>query len=141
MNDATRAEVREWLAISLQDLEAARLLAKQGTTFAEIVLYHCQQCAEKAVKGFLIFHGQSFPRTHDVAVLVRLAGAIEAGFLSWEEIAEVLSDYATAYRYPGVDQTPDEEQVAEALEFAETIYRQAMTFLGDELGPSPSGSR
>jgi HEPN domain-containing protein len=141
MNDATRGEVREWLAIGLQDLDAARLLAAQGVAFAEIVLYHCQQCAEKAVKGYLTFHGQPFPKPHDVAVLVRRAAAVESSFLSWETAAAVLSDYATAYRYPGVDQAPEQEQIVEALDFADAIYHQVMIFLNDVLDPDPSGNR
>lgn len=135
MNDATRAEVREWLAISRRDLEAARALALHGKAFREIVLYHCQQCAEKAVKGFLTFYQIKFPKTHDVALLLRLAGDVEDSYLHWEDQAEALTDYATAYRYPGVELEPDQELVEEAMDDADAIYRHVMSHLGDEFGP------
>ena len=32
-------------------------------------LYHCQQAAEKALKGFLAFHDHPFRRTHDLREL------------------------------------------------------------------------
>jgi len=35
-----------------------------------VAVYHCQQAAEKAVKAFLVHHGKTYERTHDIEVLV-----------------------------------------------------------------------
>jgi HEPN domain-containing protein len=45
-------------------------------------VYHCQQCAEKAVKGFLLFHDVVFQKTHDVQKLVEEATLIDNEFLT-----------------------------------------------------------
>ena len=43
--------------------------------FYDVAVYHCQQAAEKAVKAFLVRHGQPYEKTHDIEVLVDIAGA------------------------------------------------------------------
>lgn len=140
MSDPLKAEVSEWLSISRRDLEAARLLAQRSEDFIEIALYHCQRSAEKAIKGFLAYYDRPFPKTHDVAELVRRARAVEPTWQSWEEAADILSDYATAYRYPGVDAAPTQEQTAEALDYAEAILQQSLRFLPAEVHPEPGGN-
>ena len=61
-------EVRSWRELAALDLEAAVRLA-DDLDFARVVVYHCQQAAEKAIKGFLTWHGVRFGRTHDLDVL------------------------------------------------------------------------
>jgi len=39
----------------------------------EDALYHCRQAAEKALKGFLVWHDQPFPKTHDLGKLGKQA--------------------------------------------------------------------
>lgn len=46
----------------------------------DTAIYHCQQAAEKAVKGFLAFHDHRLERSHDVERLVGLAAGYEASF-------------------------------------------------------------
>ena len=65
--------VRNWLIRAQHDLAAARKLATGPDPYLDVAVYHCQQAAEKAVKGFLVFHDQPFEKTHDVEVLVSLA--------------------------------------------------------------------
>ena len=72
--------VQNWLIKAQHDLAAARKLAADPDPYLDVAVYHCQQAAEKAVKGFLAFHDQPFERTHDVEVLVALAVRYEAGF-------------------------------------------------------------
>jgi HEPN domain-containing protein len=40
---------------------------------ADLVCFHCQQGAEKYLKGFLAWHAVPFPRTHDLAALLAAA--------------------------------------------------------------------
>jgi HEPN domain-containing protein len=51
-------ETRAWLTRSRHDLRSAKLLIA-GEEHAK-ALFHCQQAAEKALKGFLTFHQKSF---------------------------------------------------------------------------------
>jgi HEPN domain-containing protein len=58
--------VQNWLIKTQHDLLAAKKLSAEPEIYGDIAIYHCQQSAEKAVKGFLILHNQEFPRTHDI---------------------------------------------------------------------------
>ena len=53
MGKAKRLLVQQWLQKARRDLMAAQ---KLGLELPDIAIYHCQQGAEKALKGFLILH-------------------------------------------------------------------------------------
>ena len=73
MDEAKREHVRAWLQKARDDLAAARKLAAPPDSYLEIAVYHCQQAAEKAVKGFLVFHDHRYAKTHDIETLVKEA--------------------------------------------------------------------
>ncbi|NIR51999.1 HEPN domain-containing protein [candidate division KSB1 bacterium] len=56
----------EWFKIAETDLSSARFLQKMKPTPQEIICYHCQQSAEKFLKGL---HGEEIKRTHDLTQL------------------------------------------------------------------------
>jgi HEPN domain-containing protein len=136
MDEAKREIVQSWLLNASDDLGLSRLVAQHEGAFTAGVLYHCQQAAEKALKGFLVFWDRSPPRTHNLVLLLEQAGEIEPGFLSWEDAAARLTPYATRYRYPAAPFTkPDSEQVDEALDDASCIYNQVLAFLPVDVHP------
>jgi HEPN domain-containing protein len=59
------ADTKSWLARAADDLEAAERLLKAPALFGAAV-FHCQQAAEKALKGFLAWHDTPFRKTHDL---------------------------------------------------------------------------
>jgi HEPN domain-containing protein len=65
MNESDR-----WLALAYQDLRVAELAMTEA--LYNQVCFHCQQCAEKAVKGLLAHQGQNPPRTHRLGDLLGL---------------------------------------------------------------------
>ncbi len=74
----------------------------------DIVCFHAQQAAEKALKGFLAFHGRTPPRTHDlVAVLVECA-KVDRALSALEGVCRRLTYYAVGGRYPDDLYEPDE---------------------------------
>jgi len=75
--------VQTWLVKAQHDLASARKLSAGPDPYLDVAIYHCQQAAEKAVKGFLVFHDQPFEKTHDVEVLVELARRYEPAFSAW----------------------------------------------------------
>ena len=136
MDEAKRELVQSWLLNASDDLGLARLAAEHDRAFPAGVLYHCQQAAEKALKGFLVFWDQHPPRTHNLVLLLEHTAEIEPGFLTWEEAAARLTPYATRYRYPAAPFIrPDSEQVDEALDDAACIYHQVLNFLPTEVHP------
>ena len=101
----------------------------------DTAIYHCQQAAEKAVKGFLVFCDQEFERVHDVEALVRAAMSYEAGFTNWMEMGRRLTPYARIFRYPGYAVEPTREQFNQALSDAGGFYSFVLSLLPKEVLP------
>jgi len=113
--DAKRLLVLKWLKKARRDLLSARRLARGKDPYFDTASYHCQQTAEKAVKGWLVYHDQPFEKTHDLRLLVTLASEIEPRFTEWFDVAEQVSPYATAYRYPGEVLEPTDDEFKQVL--------------------------
>jgi HEPN domain-containing protein len=119
--DPKQELVRNWLEKARRDLDSAHRLASSPDPYFDTAIYHCQQAAEKALKGWLVYHDQRFEKIHDLRVLVSTAEAIETGFIEFYESAERLTPYATVYRYPGEVFHPDFEEFNQAFQDAENI--------------------
>ncbi len=113
---------RNWLTKAKHDLLAAKKLSSDKEIYGDIAIYHCQQSAEKAIKGFLILHNQDFPRTHDIRLLTQLAIKINPDFEIYQETSEVLTPYAIEFRYPSDVMDPTTEELRDALNMAEEFF-------------------
>lgn len=125
MDEEARLElVRDWLTRARRDLEAARALAALSEPLLDSAIYHCQQAAEKALKGWLQMQDDPFPKTHDIERLVRQAALQEPEFNQHLQAAAVLTPYASAFRYPGgaFEPMPSREEFDEALGHALVIF-------------------
>ncbi|GAC1345928.1 MAG: hypothetical protein NVSMB14_09060 [Isosphaeraceae bacterium] len=129
MSETKSVLVRSWLLKAVRDLKGARVLAAESDELLELAVYHCQQAAEKAIKGYLVFYDEPFRKIHDVPILLEQAAKIEPSFASWLTSAENLNEYSTVYRYPGASSTADLDEFLEAWDDAETIVRQVLTLL------------
>ena len=107
---------------SAHDLETARLLICQERRLLDIAVYHCQQCAEKALKGWLTAHEIVFPKTRSLEDILDLCLPANANFEQFRDHCENLTPLADQFRYPGDVQEPDADRAAEALKLAEEIY-------------------
>lgn len=138
MDDAKRELVGAWLAKARNDLIAATELGALPDGPLDSAIYHCQQAAEKSVKGFLAYQDHRLERSHDVERLVELAAAYDARFAAWEDAAITLTPYATAYRYPGEAATlePGRAEFDEALRLAADIVKFVCSLLPPEVQPS-----
>jgi len=125
--------VKNWIIKAQRDLLAAHKLSSDSDIYSDITIYHCQQCAEKALKGFLVLQGQSFPRTHDLRLLLQLAIAINPDFQRHQETSELLTPYATEFRYPSDVMQPTEEELKEAIEKAEEIFNSITSLLSQQI--------
>ncbi|MBM4045352.1 MAG: HEPN domain-containing protein [Planctomycetes bacterium] len=128
--------VRSWLLKAAEDLAAARKLAADPDPLLGSAIYHCQQAAEKAVKGFLVYHDEAFEKTHDIESLITLAVRHERAFELWRATGDGLTRYATIHRYPAVIEPPEREEFEEAFKAAEGIYAFALSRLPTETHPS-----
>ena len=136
MSAALNDLVRNWLAKAHHDLISARLLAFADTPVLDTAIYHCQQAAEKAVKGFLAFRGIRFDKTHDVRALVAQAEEVEPTFSGLADDARLLTPYAVEYRYPGDAMIPDPAEFDEAYQAAERVCMFVFSLLPPSIRPS-----
>jgi HEPN domain-containing protein len=114
------ADSRAWLARAEDDLGAATDLLALPTPRLRAALFHCQQAAEKALKGFLTWHDQPFAKTHDLRRVGRRCAEIAPALDPLLRRAAALTDYAWKFRYPGTPYEPSREEAATALELALT---------------------
>jgi len=85
-----------WLAFAREDLRMAELALAEGI-FSQ-ACFHAQQCAEKAIKGYLEQQKHSPPRTHRMADLLPLLPAGLMGEL--ENSLRLLDRFYIPTRYP-----------------------------------------
>ncbi|HDL00756.1 MAG TPA: HEPN domain-containing protein [candidate division Zixibacteria bacterium] len=90
----------EWFQIAEMDLLTANYLKGMRPKPIEIICYHCQQAAEKYLKGFLAFRGHEVVKTHDLMALNRLCLSYDQEFKSIKEPCLRLTDYGVNIRYP-----------------------------------------
>ena len=135
MDEARRRLVRGWMIKAQHDLDTARKLAQGPDPILDTAIYHCQQAAEKAVKGFLACHGQTVVKTHDVRFLVNQALVFEPVFEEWFEAAECVTPYATAYRYPDEVLEPTTEEFETAQEAAAGLVAFVQSVLPEDVHP------
>ncbi len=133
MTDAKALLVTSWLTKAQHDLTSARVLAANDPPLLDTAIYHCQQAAEKAVKGYLVYCDQEFERVHDIEVLIRLATSCVEGFTDWIDIGIELTPYARIYRYPGYATEPSQDQFDRAVTAADGLYRFVVSLLPPEV--------
>jgi Uncharacterized conserved protein related to C-terminal domain of eukaryotic chaperone, SACSIN len=96
------SEPYRWFEYAQNDFDTATILADQLKPKFEIVCYHCQQCAEKMLKGYIAFKGGKLQKIHDLVVLCENCSSYDSDF---EKILEHCSDltiYASEVRYPNL---------------------------------------
>ncbi|GBC92852.1 hypothetical protein HRbin15_01329 [bacterium HR15] len=126
--------VRLWVQKAEDDLQAGKLLMQTENPITWIVCFHMQQCVEKYLKAFLIFHGREQPRTHNIPALVNLCAEIDPSFgqLKSRGVRE-LTRYAIIFRYGEEPYTPDQKETQRAIELAErtrSLVRQRLVQAG-----------
>jgi HEPN domain-containing protein len=114
--------IQEWLRYSQSDMIAARyMFYNVNPKQMEISVFHCQQCAEKALKAYLVAHEIDPPKIHDLSILCKMCAEIDEDFLSLMNISSDLNPYAVAARYPK-QLVSDETEVEVAIGKAQQIY-------------------
>ena len=122
MDCEQRHEVQQWLLKSQRDLEAARRLFSGEDPLLDIVVYHCQQSAEKALKAYLCYCDAIINKTHNLNILLEYCQSLGMNINELWICAETLTPYATEFRYPGDLLEPEKEDAEEAIEMATQIY-------------------
>jgi len=117
-----RKLVQEWFKYSKNDLISARhlfddLYPKQS----EVACYLSQQCAEKALKGYLFFRDIEPPRTHNLVELCQICMNLDSSILKILDACADLTPYGVAVRYP--NELAINDMIAKsAIDEAQVIY-------------------
>lgn len=138
MDEARRECVRSWLAKARNGLRAARILAASGESLNDTAVHHCQQAAEKSLKGYLTSRDQPLERTHDLERLVELTLPLDGTFASLMSRAVSLNPYATTFRYPDLigSQLPSVEEEVVAVGHAQEVYAFVLQHVPEDSHPS-----
>lgn len=120
-----------WISYAEEDLGLVQFALKMpGSRPYRLLAFHAQQCAEKYLKAYMVYHDIDFPFTHEMKKLLNYCGSHR-----WiEEIkdAEELTPYAVTARYPGVDEVVTENEAVQAVDIAFKVRNTIRKVLTDE---------
>lgn len=120
---------QEWIRKAEEDYEVALILVrKRKRPTPSTVGFHCQQCAEKYLKAFLVKRDVYFPKTHDLLVLHKICLTINPSFELIGDLLDGLTPLSVGFRYPG------EELSIEEAKLAVKMVTEVRTFMRDILG-------
>ena len=111
---------KEWFEFAKRDLESALFLLKMYPLPLEIICYHCQQSAEKYLKGYIILQGGKPIKTHDLIMLNNMCCKHDMSFVDIEDDCVDLVSYGVQVRYP-YEMMIEERDMKEAIESAKRI--------------------
>lgn len=121
-----KKELQLWFKLARGDFNMAHILFENGNSESwRGVTYHCQQAAEKSIKGFLVYKKINFSRKHDIGSLTPYVVDDYPELDPLMDRASNLTKYALYNRYP--DAMMGEitlEQVQEAMDCAKTTISE-----------------
>lgn len=89
----------DWLERAERDLDSARILKDNNGDNCNAA-FHCQQCIEKALKGYLLYKTGKHVDGHNLTFLCRSACRIDEKFNEWLDESTSLNRYYIETRYP-----------------------------------------
>lgn len=120
----------DWLNAAYDDLRAAKLLI-QDETLNNATAFHCQQCVEKALKGFLLYRTLQAVDGHNLTWLCRRAAALDGSFQQWMDESASLNRYYVETRYPtDIPTEINDQQINQVLTMTEELF----FYVTDEMG-------
>ena len=128
-----------WIAFAQRDVQAADVLQRNGI-YAESC-FHSQQATEKALKAFLLYHGQTPPRIHDLLDLLARCLTFDATLNAFQAECTTLNQYYAPTRYPDAVAAvlpaglPGQTEAQRALDYTRIILNNIETRIS--LPPAP----
>jgi HEPN domain-containing protein len=117
--------IKEWLRHAKDDLSSAEFLLGKWPLPTEIICFHCQQCAEKLLKGIMVIHGITPPKTHNLIELFNLCKPLTIDIDKIKFPCDDLNAYSVSPRYPDMDEIT-EQQMRKALADAKAVMDFAL---------------
>jgi len=129
------AETRAWFSKAGTDLRAGMFELGAVPPLTSDIVFHTQQAAEKAMKGFLTWHGRVYRKTHNLVEIGEACAAIDPTLEPLLRRAAELTEYAWRFRYPGNPEEPSEEEARGALTLAREVFDSLLHRLPQDVRP------
>ncbi len=123
----------DWLERAECDLDSARILKDNDGDNCNAA-FHCQQCIEKALKGYLLCKTGKHVDGHNLTFLCRSACRIERRFDEWLDESTSLNRYYIETRYPtdvGFDIT--DRELEKVYKMARDMYEFIFKVISGEV--------
>lgn len=111
-----------WLTKADHDLIVAGLCAGNNPPLFDEAAYHCQQAAEKSIKGFLTLSDIEFPKIHDITKLLQLAIPVNSEYEKYLGKGDMLTKFATITRYPDEQEGITQKEFDSSFATAKAIF-------------------
>lgn len=115
--------IQKWIGFANDDLQAARKLFSDQESLYKIVCYHCQQCAEKILKAYLLQLDLEMIKSHDLEKLVTEIYKIDKEIEIDVDSMIQLSRYAEESRCPDDFVDISKEETTITLENASKVFQ------------------
>jgi HEPN domain-containing protein len=120
---------RRWLAKAASDRLNIENNLRAPTVPWDTVCFHAQQVAEKALKAFLVFHGRTPARTHDLVAVLDECARIDDTLSALAADCRRLTYYAVGARYPDDLYEPDEAAGREMVAVSQRVFSEVVARL------------
>ena len=87
----------------------------------DTICFHAQQAVEKLLKAFLVNHGKTLVRTHDLIALLAACAEIDPSLAGLQQDCQRLRYYAVSSRYPADLYEPDEPEARQMIDAARRV--------------------
>src|SRR6516165_8047493 len=101
-----------WVRKAEADHITARRSSRGKIALHDVVCFHCQQCAEKYLKGLLEELARPVPKTHDLEGLLGCLLPYHPTLRSLRRGMDFLTQFAVETRYPGENVTRRQAEAA-----------------------------
>lgn len=128
MEKTVEEVVRKWLIKAESDMKAAKHLFEAKEIITDAICFHCQQCAEKYLKAYLVSKEIEPDKTHKLELLLTEYMRHEPSFVEIQD-AKYLTEYAVEIRNPGDFYYPSDEEAREAYEMAEKVKKFVLSLI------------
>jgi HEPN domain-containing protein len=127
-------ETKEWLDVADTDLGVAKhLMENYYPKPLEVICYHCQQAAEKAIKAIVVSRGTQggLPKLHDLSFLLNQVKNFVHIEEKYYDYADTLTPYGVSVRYPN-ELFLEEHHARNAIRYADEIVEWAHSVVENE---------
>ncbi len=131
----------DWLERAECDLQSAKILKDNDGDNCNAA-FHCQQCIEKALKGYILYSTGRHTDGHNLTFLCRSAVKLDKKFTEWLDESTSLNRYYIETRYPtdlGFDVS--DEELERVYKMAYDMYVFIFKVISREVIPEGRGKK